>query len=131
MPYPQKFVAQFQSFETCLLGMGGNIYGQAITDIRRLLHIRVQDIHDIQDQDIGDENYFDAEVIPLPLGQNRLNAQQHIQLCSVITSYRLIDIMARVSGVPSNGFEVRKGLCEVENKEPEVSAYNHVILKFY
>ena len=81
MSYPQKFVAQFQSFETCLLGMGGNIYGQAITDIQRLLHIEVQDRHDIHDQDIRHENYFDAEVILLPLGRNRLNAQQHIQLC--------------------------------------------------
>ena len=111
--------------------MGGNIYGQAITDIQRLLHIEVQDRHDIHDQDIRHENYFDAEVILLPLGRNRLNAQQHIQLCLVITSYRLIDIMARVSGVSSNGFEVSKGLCEVENKQPEVSAHNHVILKFY
>lgn len=68
MPYPQKFVAQFQSFETCLLGMGGNIDGQAITDIQRLLHIQVQDRHDIHDQDIRHENYFDAEVILLPLG---------------------------------------------------------------
>ena len=38
------------------------------------------------------------------------------------------DIMARVSGVSSNGF---KGLCKVENKQPEVSAHDHVILKFY
>jgi hypothetical protein len=112
----QQFVSQFQAFENCLLGLAGNIYATAVVDIRRLLHLQLQNIT---------EDEFSSQVIPHPSGPKKLNAQQHIQVCSVVTSYRLIDIMARVSGLPSNGLEANRGLYEVENKEPEVSAPDH------
>jgi len=133
-PSPQKFVNQFLSFEICLLGLGGSIYGSDIVNIRRLLRIQVQDkINPFE---------FDSEVIPHPSVPKTLNAQQYTQVCSVITSYQLIDIMARVSGVPSNGLDIMarvsgvpsnggRGRCEVENREPEVSARDHHILRFH
>jgi hypothetical protein len=109
----QQFASQFQAFENCLLGLAGNIYATAVVDIRRLLHLQLQNIT---------EDEFTSQVIPHPSGPKKLNAQQHIQVCSVVTSYRLIDIMARIIGLPSNGLEVNRGLYKVENKEPEVSA---------
>ena len=117
----QQFVSQFQAFENCLLGLAGNIYATAVVDIWRLLHLQLQNIT---------EDDFNSQVIPHRSGPKKLNTQQHIQVCSVITSYRLIDIMARVSGLPSNGLEVSRGLYEVENKEPEVNAQDHCFQKF-
>ena len=121
-PSLQQFVSQFQAFEICLLRLAGNIDATAVVDIRRLLHIQLQNIA---------EDEFNSQVIPHRSGPKKLNAQQHIQVCSVVTSYRLIDIMARVSGLPSNGLEVSRGLYEVENKEPEVSARDHHFQNFH